>query len=174
MINRKLLICGIWCAGMCRNTWLMKYGSFMIVWKGSSIHNCNPHPCHDWRKLVNAQQNPSYAKCLLLLYLSPLFRVYTIIYHVSRVYSIAAFLYLQFVLHAVLFHTWNMFCSFTLVLSEVPNMAVFCSALILCFFRMMLRYCLSDFEMVPFASIISGITFIFTFYICCISVVRYY
>ena len=29
--------------------------------------------------------------------------------HVSRVYSVAAVLYLQFVLHIMLFHTLNMF-----------------------------------------------------------------
>jgi len=35
--------------------------------------------------------------------------------YVSRVYSVAAFLYFQFVLHIMLFRTWNMFCTFTLV-----------------------------------------------------------
>jgi len=39
--------------------------------------------------------------------------------HVSRVYSVAAVLYLQFVLHVMLFHLRNMFCTFTLALSEV-------------------------------------------------------
>ena len=38
---------------------------------------------------------------------------------VSRVYWVAAILYLQFVLHVMLFHTWNMFCTFTLALSKV-------------------------------------------------------
>ena len=38
--------------------------------------------------------------------------------HVSEVYSVAAVLYLQFVLHVMLFRTLNMFCNFTLVLSE--------------------------------------------------------
>ena len=38
---------------------------------------------------------------------------------VSRVYSVAAVLYLQFVLHVMLFYVQNMFRSFTLVLSEV-------------------------------------------------------
>jgi len=33
---------------------------------------------------------------------------------VSRVYSVAAVLYLQFVLHVMLFRMLNMFCTFTL------------------------------------------------------------
>ena len=36
--------------------------------------------------------------------------------HVSRVYSVAAVLYLQFMLHVILFRLWNMFCTFTLAL----------------------------------------------------------
>ena len=40
----------------------------------------------------------------------------------------------------------------------VSNMAVFCSSLISCFNCMLLRYCLSDLEMVPVAPVITGIT----------------
>jgi hypothetical protein len=39
--------------------------------------------------------------------------------HVSRVYIVAAVLYLQFVVHVMLFSMLNMFCTFTLVLPEV-------------------------------------------------------
>jgi len=39
--------------------------------------------------------------------------------HVSRVYSVGAVLYLQFVLHVMLFCPWNMFCTVTLALSIV-------------------------------------------------------
>ena len=39
--------------------------------------------------------------------------------HVSRLYSVAAVLYLQFVLHVMLFRMLNMFCTFTLALSAV-------------------------------------------------------
>ena len=46
----------------------------------------------------------------------------------------------------------------------VPNMAVFYSSIISCFPGMFLRYCLSDFEMVPVAPLITGITFVFTFH----------
>jgi len=37
---------------------------------------------------------------------------------------------------------------------------------------MLLRYCLSDFEMVPVAPVITGITFAFTFHMHCISITR--
>jgi len=37
---------------------------------------------------------------------------------------------------------------------------------------MLLRYCLNDFEMVPVVSVITGITFAFTFHVCCISIIR--
>jgi hypothetical protein len=36
----------------------------------------------------------------------------------------------------------------------------------------LLRYFLNDFEMVPVAPIITGITFVFTFHMHCISIVR--
>ena len=55
----------------------------------------------------------------------------------------------------------------------VPNMAIFCSSLASCFPGMLLTYFLNDFEIVPFAPIITGITFVFTFHMCCISVIRY-
>ena len=54
----------------------------------------------------------------------------------------------------------------------VPCMAVFCSSLILCFPGMLLRYCLSDFEMVPVAPFITSIIFAFTFPMHLISVMR--
>jgi hypothetical protein len=54
--------------------------------------------------------------------LSPLCRLFTILYlkqTMSRVYSVAAILYLQFVLNVLLFRPWNVFCTFTLALSAV-------------------------------------------------------
>ena len=39
--------------------------------------------------------------------------------HVPRVHSVAPVLYLQYVLHVMLFRQWNMFRTFTLVLSAV-------------------------------------------------------
>jgi len=55
---------------------------------------------------------------------------------------------------------------------EVPSMAIFCISLILCFPGMLLGYCLSDFEMVPIAPIIGGITLACTFHMRRISTVR--
>ena len=95
--------------------------------------------------------------------------------HVCKVYSVAIVLYLQFVLHVmfspvkyVLFFYISTFRS----MCAVPNMAVVCSALILCFPGMLLSYCLSDFELVPFTLIITGISFAFTFHMHWISVMR--
>ena len=50
----------------------------------------------------------------------------------------------------------------------VPNMAVLCSSLISCFPGMLLRYFLNDFEIVP----VAPTTFVFTFHMHCISIVR--
>ena len=84
--------------------------------------------------------------------------------HVSRVYSVAAVLNLQFVLHVMLLRSRN-FCTFTLALPAVcvqcPIWLFFCNSLITCFPGTLLRYCLSDFEMVPVAPIITGIIFYF-------------
>jgi len=57
-------------------------------------------------------------------------------------------------------------------LCAVHNMAFF-SSLISCFPIMFLRYCLSDFEVVPFTPVTTGITFAFTFHMHWISIVRY-
>jgi hypothetical protein len=46
----------------------------------------------------------------------------------------------------------------------VPNMAVFYSSLTLWFPGMLLTYFLNDFEIVPVAPIITGITFVFKFH----------
>jgi len=50
----------------------------------------------------------------------------------------------------------------------VPSMAVSCSSLISRYPSMLLRYFLTDFEVVPVTPIITGITFFFTFHVCCI------
>ena len=50
----------------------------------------------------------------------------------------------------------------------VPNMAVFWSSLTSCFPGMLLTYFLNDFEIVPVAPFVTGITFVFTFHM------RYY
>ena len=96
--------------------------------------------------------------------------------HVSTVYSVAAVLYLQFALHAMLFRPCNTFCTFTLALSvafvQCPMWLLFCIPLILCFLVMLLRYCLSDFEMDPVVPVIAGIISAFTFHMRRISITR--
>ena len=93
--------------------------------------------------------------------------------NISRVYSFAAVLYLQSVLHVLLFHTWNMFCTMYYIsilwsMCAVPNMAAFCR-----FPGMLLSYCLNDFQLAPVARIMTGITFTFTFHMYWISIIRY-
>jgi hypothetical protein len=39
---------------------------------------------------------------------------------------------------------------------------------------MLLRYFLSDFEIVPIVPTITGVTFVFIFHMCCISTVRWW
>jgi hypothetical protein len=47
----------------------------------------------------------------------------------------------------------------------VPYTFVFCSSLISCFNLLFFRYLTNDSEMVPLGSVITGITFVFTFHI---------
>jgi len=54
----------------------------------------------------------------------------------------------------------------------VPNMAVFCSSLTSYFPGMLLTYFLNDFETVPVAPVITGITFVFTLQMRCIYVLE--
>jgi hypothetical protein len=71
--------------------------------------------------------------------------------HVSRVYSVAAVQWLQSVLHVMLFSAT---CS-VLLHPHFPQYVCsvqygrYRSSLISCFPGMLLRYCVSDFEMVP-------------------------
>jgi len=54
----------------------------------------------------------------------------------------------------------------------VPSMAVFCISFTSWFPGMLLMYFQNDFEMVPIAPIITGITLVFTYHKRCISIVR--
>ena len=95
--------------------------------------------------------------------------------HVCREYNVAALLYLLFMVHLTLFPTLNHLYFYIRTfptMCAVPNMAVFYSSLISCFPGMLFRYFLNNFEMVPVAPIITDITFVFTFHMCCISIVR--
>jgi hypothetical protein len=62
---------------------------------------------------------------------------------------------------------------FVPLLCAVPDMAVLSSSLISCCLVVLLRYCLSHFEMVAVAHIITGITFAFTFHMRWIFVMRF-
>ena len=96
--------------------------------------------------------------------------------HVPRVYSVAAALYLHFVVNetvilhvkCVLYFYVSTLCSRCAVLS----MAVFCISFISCFSDKLFRYCLSDFEMLPVTLFITDVALVFTFHVRCFSIVR--
>jgi hypothetical protein len=99
--------------------------------------------------------------------LSPLCNVFTFICLTNRVptvYSVAAVLCSQFVLHVMLFSMLNMFYFYintfrTTRMSVVRSVAAFCRSSMLCFPSMLLRYyCLDGFAMVPVAPVVSDIT----------------
>ena len=95
--------------------------------------------------------------------------------YVPREHSVAAILLLLFMVFISLVSVLNLlyFCISTFrSMCAVPNMAVFCSSLTSCFPDMLLTYFLNDFEIVPVAPIITGSTFVFTFHMRCISIVR--
>ena len=94
--------------------------------------------------------------------------------YVPREYSIAAILLLQFMVLISLVSVLNLlylYISTFRSMCAVSNMAVFWSSLTSCFPGMFLTYFLNDFEIVPVAPIITGITFVFTFHVRCISIV---
>ena len=109
-----------------------------------------------------------------------MYGIYNYIPETNRVYtlhSVAPLLYLQSVLHVLLFCSCNMFCTFTSALLAVCVRCTiwlfFLSSLISCFPSTLLRYCLNHFEMVPVTCVFTGITFAFTFHMCWISIVMY-
>ena len=92
--------------------------------------------------------------------------------YVPREYSAAAILLLLFLVLISLVSVLNLlyfYISTFRSMCVVPNMTVFCSS---CFPGMLLTYFLNDFEIIPVAPIITGITFVFTFHMRCISIVR--
>ena len=87
--------------------------------------------------------------------------------HVPKEYSVSAILSLLFMVSislvpalAQLYFYASTFRS----MCAVPNTAVFCSSFTSWFPGMLLMYFLNDFEMVPVAPIITGITLVFTFH----------
>ena len=82
---------------------------------------------------------------LLLLFITYMHDIYNYVpetNHVSSVHSVAAALYLQFMLHVMLLPMLNVlyfYISTARSMCEVLNMAVFCSSFISCFPCMLLR-----------------------------------
>ena len=92
-----------------------------------------------------------------------------------REYSVAAILLFLFMVHrsvAAVLNLLHFYISAFRSMCAVPNMAVFCSSLTSWIPGTLLRYFLNDFEMNPVAPIITGIAFVFTFHMRCISIVR--
>jgi len=95
--------------------------------------------------------------------------------YVPREYSVAAILFLLFMVLISLVSALNLlyfYISTFRSMCAVPNMAVFCSSLTSWFPGMLLTYFLNDFEIVPVVPIITDITFVFTFHMRCIYIVR--
>ena len=76
--------------------------------------------------------------------------------------------------NVILYMKYVLYCYINTLQSScvVPNVVVVCSSLKSCFPSMLLRYWLSDFEMVPIAPVHTGITFFTTFHMHWISVIR--
>jgi hypothetical protein len=96
--------------------------------------------------------------------------------HVPKEYNVAAILSLLFMVPislapalALMYFHISTYRSTSMC--AVPNMAVFCSSLTSWFPGMVLTYFLNDFEMVPVAQIITGITLVFTFHISCVYII---
>jgi len=95
--------------------------------------------------------------------------------YVPREYSVAAILLLLFMVLILLVLVLNLlyfYISTFRSICAVHSMAVFCSSLTSCFPGMLLAYFLNDFEIFPVTPIITGITFVFTFHMRRIYIVR--
>ena len=94
--------------------------------------------------------------------------------YVPREHSVAAILLLLFMVLISSVSVLNLlyfYISTIRSMCAVPNMAVFCSSWTSCFPGTLLTYFLNDFETVPVATVITGITFVFTFHMRCISII---
>ena len=101
---------------------------------------------------------------IIIIIISFMQGIYTYIPETNYVpmeYSAAAILLLLFMVLISLVPVLNLLyfrISTFRSMCAVPNMAVFCSSLTLCFPGMLLTYFLNDFQTVPVAPIITGIT----------------
>ena len=107
---------------------------------------------------------------IIIIIISFMQGIYTYIPETNYIpmeYSVAAILLLLFMVLISLVSVLNLlyfYISTFRSVCAVPNVAVFCSSLTSCFPGMLLTYFLNDFEIVPVAPIITGITFVFTFH----------
>jgi len=119
-----------------------------------------------------------YSIIIIIIIISFMQGIYTYIPETNYIpmeYSVAAILLLLFMVLISLVPVFNLlyfYISTFRSMCAVTNMAVFCSSFTSCFPCILLTYFLNDFEIVPVAPIITGITFVFTFHMRCISIVR--
>ena len=92
--------------------------------------------------------------------------------YVPTEYSVAAILLLLFMVLISLVPVLNLLYFHISTFQSMCAVAVFWNSFTSCFPGMLLMYFLNDFEIVPLAPIITGITFVFTFHMHCISIVR--
>ena len=95
--------------------------------------------------------------------------------YVPREYAVAAILLFLFMVLISLVSVLNLlyfYISTFRSMCAVTNMAVFCNSLTSWFPSMLLTYFLNVFEIVPVAPIFTGIAFVSTFYMRCVSIVR--
>ena len=95
--------------------------------------------------------------------------------YVPREHGVAAillFLFMALISLVSVLNPLHFYISTFRSMCAVPSMAVFCSSLTSWFPGMLLTYFLNVFEIVPVAPIITGINFVFTFHMRCISIVR--
>jgi len=95
---------------------------------------------------------PTFLIILLIICMQGIYNYIPETNLVSRVYNVAAVLYLQFVIQVMLLRSRNIFRTFTLALAVVTVhcpiwLFFFCRFLISCSLDILLKYCLSDFEM---------------------------
>jgi hypothetical protein len=84
--------------------------------------------------------------------------------HDFVLYNVAAILWLQFVVHVMLFPMLNVLYFYVSTFRStrvVPNMAVVCNSLLLRSPSIFLRYLRNNYGMVLPAPVITGITFVF-------------
>ena len=130
-----------------------------------------------WMKIRTNPLQPS-PFIIIIIIISFMHGIYTYIPETNYVpteYSVAAILLLLFMVLISLVSVLNLlyfYISTFRSMCAVPNVAVFCSSFTSCFPGMLLTYFLNDFEIVPFAPIITGITFVFTFHMRCVYIVR--